>query len=79
MTIVGKVKNVGDQRVRKALIVASLKSPTGRVKGSSQLIVSDIKPGASRPFKLVAKYRGSPPKPKNIEIGVYDPPPALSD
>jgi len=79
VTIVGKVKNVSDQRVPKALVVVSLKSPTGRVKGSSQLVVTDLKPGACRPFKLVSKYRGSPPKPKNIEIGIYDPPPAFSD
>ncbi len=71
--------NVSDQRVPKALVVVSLKSPTGRVKGSSQLVVTDLKPGACRPFKLVSKYRGSPPKPKNIEIGIYDPPPAFSD
>lgn len=75
VTIVGKVRNVGEQRVREALVVASLRSPSGRVKGIGQVIVSDIKPGEEKPFKIVSKYRYSAPKPKNIAISIHDPPP----
>ena len=79
VTIVGEVKNIGNRPVREALVVASLKSPTGRVKGSGQVVVVNLERGATRPFKIVSRFRGTPPKPKNIEITIHEPPPESSE
>jgi hypothetical protein len=76
VTIVGEVKNVGERRVAAALLVASLRTPTGRVKGYGDTVVRNVPPGGTKPFKIVSRYRGAiAPKPKNIEILVFDPPP----
>lgn len=74
VTIVGEVRNASDQWVRAALIVASLKSPTGVLKGSGEVVVMDLKPGGTKPFRIVSRYRQRPPKPRNIEFTIMDPP-----
>ncbi|MGC9318491.1 MAG: hypothetical protein ACP5KN_10735 [Armatimonadota bacterium] len=70
VSLVGIVRNTGEQRTPAGELVVTLRSRTGSLKGQNRVAVAPLEAGEDRPFDLEITAHGSV---EGVEIAIVEP------